>query len=128
MLSRSSDLKTFTVNRAGRSWVVSVDRLKPAFSHTDLSHAAALAGSSSALADDLPDSLVDFTAEEHAADLPVEPLPRAASPVPAAPAPADVPVADLPPVDDRPPQAVDPVLQTRLGRISRPPERFQAGF
>ena len=35
VLSRSEDLKTFTLDRAGRSWVVSVDRLKPAFSHAD---------------------------------------------------------------------------------------------
>ena len=45
VISRSQDLKTFTLDRAGRSWVVSVDRLKPAFSHSDpLTSSPAISG------------------------------------------------------------------------------------
>ena len=81
VISKSPDAKTFTVDRGGRSWVVSVDRLKPAFSFSDSPNA--------------PPIRSDDSAEEdlilhHSAPLPapgLDPLPLAVDPVVPAPAP-----------------------------------------
>ena len=92
VLSKCPDLKTFTVDRSGRPWVVSVDRLKPAVSLG--------ASSSSPSPPGLPDRSDLFDHPETPAALP---------------AAEDIPVP--------PPVAV----HTRSGRVSRPPDRFQAG-
>ena len=116
--------KTFSVDKSGRPWRVSVDRLKPAFYHAD----RVSSSSSSDHQDDLSD-----TAEEVApvpippsrdvdveADV-VDPVAPAAIPV----APAVVPAAPAA-VPDVPGAVAPPNIPftTRAGRVSRPPDRL----
>ena len=94
--------KTFTLSRAGKSWVVSVDRLKPAFSLPDFSP------STPCLPPPAPTS----------AGSPTSPAPS--------PDPAD---SALDPSPDPSPDPL-PFFQagprtTRSGRTVRPPARFQ---
>ena len=107
VLSRSDDLKTFTLDRAGRSWVVSVDRLKPAFSHSDSP------GTSSSL---------PFGALAHASPSPPSGVVLGA--FPALPAGRGAP-EDLPAVDVAPPYvdpAVDPAVDVRVPSVQAVPE------
>ena len=136
VLSRSPDSKTFTVDRNGRSWVVSVDRLKPAFSFSST------VGDSASLESSATDSLLESSDDRPPAppptDLapppappPLDPAPPAQDigPLPAvAPAPPLLPV--VPPVGAAPAPvpapAPFPSVFTRSGRASKPPDRYQA--
>ena len=143
VLSRAEDLKTFTLDKRGTPWVVSVDRLKPAFFHS--SEANGSSSSSSALDSSSPDVPLVPAAPATApgpgplapdaqdAEFPLGPdvpLP-AAGPVVAVDVPADVhigvPGAVLDPVGDPAEVARPAPFVTRSGRQSQPPERFQAG-
>ena len=131
VLSRSSDLKTFTVDRAGKRWVVSVDRLKPAFFLSDPISGVSPSSSSQDLGlDELEANAQAARQTPLVADVlpPAAPV-NAAPPAPDVPLEPDVLAAPLPPAAAVVP--VDPVVVpptcTRSGRVSRPPERFQAG-
>ena len=124
--------KTFSVDKSGRPWRVSVDRLKPAFFHSDQVFSPS---SSTEHHDDLAD-----TAEE-VAPVPVPPprdveveadmavpappaaVPAAPAAVPAVPAAAPAASAAVPDVQGAvaPP---DIPVTTRAGRVSRPPNRL----
>ena len=145
VLSRSNDLKTFTLDRAGRSWVVSVDRLKPAFSHADPSSSSpAVPGGALGPVDpplvELPPPPLDLPAVDPV-DLAAQDVLAPVAPFDAAPPVAQAPhvpggprqdvVVDLPDAQAAPaapPPAPAPApVQTRSGRVSRPPTCFQAG-
>ena len=123
VLSRSPDLKTFTVDRAGRRWVISVDRLKPAFSLSDPLPPVRLRDAE----DDDGVSFHHPVPEEPILEPnnAVVPVPDAPVGLPAfEPGPGPVPAVVDAPVNPPPPP---PAFYTRSGRVSRPPERFQAG-
>ena len=139
VISRDPDLKTFTVDRAGKPWVVSVDRLKPAFYLVDSAPGMAAASSSRDLDLDLdldldsdgPDAEVGQAALPTAQGDNVFPL-RDPAPVEdlvarAAPLSPVLPAAAVVPAAAEPVPELAPAIFTRSGRASRPPERFQAG-
>ena len=130
--------KTFSVDKSGRPWRVSVDRLKPAFYHADR---VSSPSSSTDHHDDLSDTaeeVVPVPIPPRGVDVeadvvnPVDPaaIPAAPAALPAAPvavpaAPAAVP-ADLAAVPDVPGAVAPPDVPftTRSGRVSRPPDRL----
>ena len=137
-------VKTFKLQKNGRPWVVSIDRLKPAISPpTDVSF---LPGSSRLSPHALP--FVPGTRRHHPSDWfsrppdlsadssdvllesavpqpdlpPAPPPPALAPPVPAPPAPV-VP-EEHPVAQDVEQNVVRDLPTTRSGRVSRPPDRY----
>ena len=128
VLSRSFDAKTFTVDRCGPSWVVSVDRLKPAFSLSGGTNSPSSPAAAREL-DPLP--LEDDSGRPHltAALPPVAVPPQALveDPVVLPPVGAPDPAVDLGPAPaPAPVPGPAPAVFTHSGPVSRPPDRYQA--
>ena len=129
------DSKTCRLLKNGRPWIVSVDRLKPAVTPSQLSvpgRGSVVLSASAPPFRPAPSPPVpgprspdlDDVASEVGLEFPVLPAPRPAPPVldgdRVAPG---VQVADVPPAQDAP-RVPDYATVTRSGRVSKPPERY----
>ena len=125
VLSKSANSKTFTVDRMGRSWVVSIDRLKPAFSFSTENPTQARDddADTSVLESAFPVPRDTPPAADPVADL--GPVPVDAAVLGAGPIPPPVP-ARVPPPQDPVDGLVPAAVVTHSGPTSKPPDRYQA--